>query len=113
MDEGQASHSGDPVESVSDAARERTLPAGEFGTAVYANSSTVDGGSAEVIVGEIPDDRDPTRMLWTARCDCPDHDLLGTFEGRALAEECRKQHLLAEHGPQESQLPCSRPEPPE
>jgi hypothetical protein len=33
---------------------------------------------AEVIIGEIPDAEDSTKLLWTARCDDADHDLLGT-----------------------------------
>ncbi len=53
---------------------------------------------AEVIIGEIPDAEDSTKLLWTARCDDADHDLLGTFETRDQAEAARTTHLQSEHG---------------
>jgi hypothetical protein len=63
-----------------------------------ASSAAQDAGLDEVIVGEIPDADDLTRMLWTARCTIPAHGLLGTFENEAKAENARRQHLLTEHG---------------
>lgn len=52
----------------------------------------------EVIIGEIPDAEDSTKMLWTARCDDPNHDLLGTFHTRDQAEAAKAAHLRSEHG---------------
>src|SRR5665213_1453473 len=69
--------------------------AGEKGT---ADDSAFDAGLGEVIVGEIPDADDLTRMVWTARCTIPAHGLLGTFESPAKAENARRQHLLMMHG---------------
>jgi hypothetical protein len=48
--------------------------------------------ASEVIVGEIPDEHDLTRMLWTARCTL--HGLLGTVDSREEAELLREKHLL-------------------
>lgn len=52
----------------------------------------------EVIIGEIPDARDSTKMLWTARCQDADHDLLGTFDTRDQAEAAGTKHLQSAHG---------------
>jgi hypothetical protein len=75
-----------------------TVSAGEFGDAVDVNSAAEDAGLGEVIVGEIPDANDLSRMLWTARCTIPAHGLLGTFENEEQAENAKQAHLLAQHG---------------
>jgi hypothetical protein len=69
-----------------------TVSAGETGHAV-ADDSAQDAGLEEVIVGEIPDATDITRMLWTARCTNPAHGLLGTYESQEQAEQAKEQHL--------------------
>jgi len=69
--------------------------AGEIGT---ADESAFDAGLGEVIVGEIPDAGDLTRLLWTARCTVPTHGLLGTFATREAAESAKQRHLLLAHG---------------
>jgi hypothetical protein len=74
--------------------------AGEFG---LADDAATDAGLAQVIVGEIPDAGDPSRMLWTARCTVARHGLLGTFEDRAEAEVAKQQHLVTAHGQQIAQ----------
>jgi hypothetical protein len=48
--------------------------------------------ASEVIIGEIPDEHDITKLLWTARCSL--HGLLGTVETREEAELLRERHLL-------------------
>ena len=73
--------------------------AGEKGT---ADDSAFDAGLGEVIVGEIPDADDLTRMLWTARCTVPTHGLLGTFPTHEAAETAKQRHLLMAHGGQVS-----------
>ena len=55
-------------------------------------------GPVRVVVGEIPAAHDPTTMLWTARCEDTEHDLLGHFATRDEAEAARREHLLREHG---------------
>lgn len=72
---------------------DRTLSAGEVGSA-----EGVGGGPYEVIIGEIPAADEPTKMLWTARCREPSHDLLGHFSSRNDAETARVQHLESAHG---------------
>jgi hypothetical protein len=66
-----------------------------------AAGSAQDAGSAEVIVGEIPDASDLTHMLWTTRCTFSAHGLLGTFEDKEAAEKVRGEHLLSKHGRRE------------
>lgn len=75
--------------------QERTLSAGEFGE---ADGATAAQTGAEVFVGEIPAEDDPTTMLWTARCSDPSHDLLGHFPTREDAEAARAEHLGSVHG---------------
>ncbi len=69
---------------------EPTASAGESGAA-----TSVPESGFEVVVGEIPDAEDLTRMLWTARCTV--HGLLGTYPDRVIAEAAREQHLVDEH----------------
>jgi hypothetical protein len=88
---------GDLTRELNERAVEGTLSAGETGE---ADAAAQDAGLGDVIVGEIPDPHDLTRMLWTARCTVPSHGLLGTFEGREAAENARRQHLLVVHGRQ-------------
>jgi hypothetical protein len=72
-----------------------TLPAaGEKGS---ADDSAFDAGLGEVIIGEIPDAGDLTRLLWTARCTVLTHGLLGTFATREAAESAKRRHLLVAH----------------
>jgi hypothetical protein len=78
-----------------------TVSAGEFGDAIDVDSAAEDAGLGEVIVGEIPDAKDLSHMLWTARCTIPAHGLLGTFENEEQAENARRQHLLTVHGRQQ------------
>lgn len=70
-----------------------TVSAGEAGDAV-SEDFTQDAGLEEVVVGEIPDASDITRMLWTARCTNPAHGLLGTYETQEQAEQAKEQHLI-------------------
>jgi hypothetical protein len=65
---------------------------------VAAAAPTEEAGQAEVIVGEIPDAHEITKLVWTARCTFPPHGLLGTFPDRQQAEEMKREHLLAKHG---------------
>jgi hypothetical protein len=102
MDENEETLAAHRPESSGDASSGRTHSAGEMGTAVNTEGSTGTGTEVEVIVGEIPDAKELTRMLWTARCSFADHGLLGTFESQAEAEECRNQHLVREHDHTES-----------
>jgi hypothetical protein len=82
-----------------DAPTDQTFSAGEAGSAVDEAGRTTDGRRLiDVVVGEIPDPERLAHMLWTARCEDAAHDLLGTFDHRAEAEECRQQHLLHAHG---------------
>lgn len=74
---------------------ENTLSAEEFGA---ADGTTGAPTRAEVFVGEIPAEHDPTTMLWTARCSDPSHDLLGHFPTREDAEAARAEHLKTDHG---------------
>jgi hypothetical protein len=85
-------------EDLSEAEAEGSVSAGEAGAAVDAGSASDDAGQAQVIVGEIPDEHDLTKMLWTARCTFPPHGLLGQFGTRDQAERKKEEHLLARHG---------------
>jgi hypothetical protein len=77
-----------------------TASAGETGSAADAVGSRDAGrAEAEVIVGEIPDAEDLTRMLWTARCTVSNHGLLGTYPDRETAEAAKQAHLVDAHGP--------------
>jgi hypothetical protein len=67
-----------------------TISAGESGQAAQRNGG--DAAASEVIIGEIPDEHDITKLLWTARCSL--HGLLGTVETREEAELLREKHLL-------------------
>jgi hypothetical protein len=69
-----------------------TLSAGETGEAKEVRS---DG--AEIVIGEIPAAKDPTTMLWTARCTQTTHDLLGHFDSRSEAEDAGSRHLESQH----------------
>jgi hypothetical protein len=72
----------------------------ESDTSSAGESGKAGGGGvdeAEVIVGEIPMEDDPSTLQWTARCSDPSHDLLGHFESRDEAEGCGNQHLKDEH----------------
>ena len=71
---------------------------GETGEAVDTAGPSTDAGQAEVIVGEIPDAHELTRLVWTARCTFPPHGLLGTFPDREGAEQKKREHLLVKHG---------------
>jgi hypothetical protein len=102
MDNQRAADPGDRTAPEGDGTPDRTVSAGESGSAVGDIGSPT-GGRVDVVVGEIPDPENLAHMLWTARCDCADHGLLGTFEERTLAEECRERHLVEEHGRRESQ----------
>jgi hypothetical protein len=73
-------------------AQDKTLSAGETGEAADAS-----GGGAEIIIGEIPAADDPTTLLWTARCNDADHDLLGHFDTRPEAEAAGTRHLESQH----------------
>jgi hypothetical protein len=53
--------------------------------------------AAEVFVGEIPAEEDPTNMLWTARCSDKAHGLLGHFTDKEEAERAKVEHLRHEH----------------
>jgi hypothetical protein len=77
-----------------DAAEEDTISAGETGEAVAIGDAAQDAGLEEVIVGEIPDASDITRLRWTARCANPAHGLLGTFDCQEQAEQAKEHHLL-------------------
>jgi hypothetical protein len=87
------SDTGEAAEAISP-----TASPGEMGQAAEATSAGEDAGLGEVIVGEIPDPHDLSRMLWTARCTIPAHGLLGTFEEREQAENAKQAHLLSQHG---------------
>jgi hypothetical protein len=84
---------GDSPENLGD-----TFSAGETGEAVDADDAAQDAGLVDVVVGEIPDAHNLTRMLWTARCTVPSHGLLGTFGNQEMAENAKRQHLLVVHG---------------
>jgi hypothetical protein len=83
-------------DDVSEVASGGSDSAGEFGE---AESGATDAGQPEVIVGEIPDVHDTTKMLWTATCLLPSHGLLGTVDSQMEAERLKDSHLLSEHGP--------------
>ena len=70
-----------------------TFSAGEVGDAPIGGVGDIAG--VEVIVGEIPDEHDLTKMLWTARCTI--HGQLGSVASRQDAELLRQKHLLI-HG---------------
>jgi hypothetical protein len=74
------------------ATEEGTVSAGETGSAPEVRLS-----NAEVIIGEIPDAHEPTRLLWTARCSDSDHDLLGQFGTREEAIRAKDEHLSIAH----------------
>ncbi len=86
--------SSDELAGLNGAVDGETVSAGEAGNAV-ADDSARDVGLEEVIVGEIPDAADITRMLWTARCTNPAHGLLGTFGSQEQAEQAKAQHLVS------------------
>jgi hypothetical protein len=88
----------DDRDDLSEAVAESSVSAGEAGAAVDAGGASEDAGQAQVIVGEIPDEHDLTKMLWTARCTFPPHVLLGKFSTREQAEQKKEEHLLARHG---------------
>jgi len=88
----------DGRDDLSEAVAEGSVSAGEAGAAVDAGDASEDAGQAQVIVGEIPDEHDLTKMLWTARCTFPPHGLIGKFDTRDLAERKKEEHLLARHG---------------
>jgi hypothetical protein len=69
-------------------AEDEAVAAGESGRASGGNEDA----KADVLVGEIPDEHDLSRMLWTARCHI--HGLLGTVDSREEAERIRARHLL-------------------
>ena len=69
-----------------------TFSAGETGEAAEDSSA-----KAEIIIGEIPTEEDPSIMQWTARCTDARHDLLGHFETRSEAEAAGAAHLSSEH----------------
>jgi|ERR1022692_3299809 hypothetical protein len=94
----EAKRTTESSDDVSEAMAEGSLSAGETGAALDAGSASEDAGRAQVIVGEIPDEDDLTKMLWTARCTFPPHGLLGKFGTREQAEQKKKEHLLARHG---------------
>jgi hypothetical protein len=71
---------------------------GETGEALDTAAPSTDVGQSEVIVGEIPDAHEITRLVWTARCTFPPHGLLGTFPDREGAELKKREHLLSKHG---------------
>jgi hypothetical protein len=75
---------------------ESTFSAGEVGDATRGGFEDV--ACAEVIVGEIPDEHDLTRMLWTARCTI--HGLLGTVGTREEADLLRSAHLVTDRNVQ-------------
>jgi hypothetical protein len=97
MNDESAEHPDSQFESAKDPTDGETFSAGETGRAVGEADYPLDGGKVEVVVGEIPDPKDLAHMLWTARCDYPEHGLLGTFLERAEAEECRRRHLVGAH----------------
>jgi hypothetical protein len=88
----------DGGDDLSEVPAEEFFSAGEAGAAVDAGGASEDAGQAQVIVGEIPDEHDLTKMLWTARCTFPPHGLLGKFATRSQAEQKKEEHLLARHG---------------
>ena len=94
----EATGTTDGREDLSEAVSEGSVSAGEAGAAVDAGGASEDAGQAQVIVGEIPDEHDLTKMLWTARCTFPPHGLLGRFGTREQAEQKKEEHLLARHG---------------
>ena len=69
-----------------------TVSAGETGDAKEASST-----GAEIIIGEIPAEDDPTTLLWSARCTDAAHDLLGHFDTRSEAEDAGARHLESHH----------------
>lgn len=77
-------------EDKADGNGDRTFSAGEVGDASLGGAGDIAG--VEAIVGEIPDEHDLSRMLWTARCS--QHGLLGTVDTREEAELLRVSHLL-------------------
>jgi hypothetical protein len=87
-----------PGERSEDGGFDDPVSAGEVGQAADANGPASDAGQAEVVVGEIPDADDLTRLVWTARCTFPPHGALGSFESRELAEQAKTSHLLIKHG---------------
>lgn len=77
---------------------EATASAGETGMAADATeSASMHARGAEVVVGEIPDAQDLTRMLWTVRCTFSPHGLLGTYPDHETAEAAKEEHLLYVH----------------
>jgi hypothetical protein len=94
----EARETTDGRDDLSEAVSEGSVSAGEAGAAVDAGGASEDAGQAQVIVGEIPDEHDLTKMLWTARCTFPPHGLLGKFGTREQAEQKKEEHLLARHG---------------
>jgi hypothetical protein len=90
-----------PEREPSDAAPGEQISAGELGEAVDGEAPTRAAGQVEVIIGELPDEHDLSRMLWTARCTFPSHGLLGTVDDRQKAESLKEAHLQEAHdGPQ-------------
>lgn len=72
--------------------QDETFSAGETGGAKEVSSA-----GAEIIIGEVPAEDDPTTLLWTARCTEPTHDLLGNFDSRSQAEEAGALHMETHH----------------
>jgi hypothetical protein len=57
------------------------------------------GHQDEIIIGEIPDEKDLSVMRWTARCTASEHDLLGHYDTREEAEHAGADHLASLHTP--------------
>ena len=72
--------------------QDETISAGETGEATEGSAA-----GAQIIIGEIPAANDPTRMLWTARCTEPTHDLVGRFDTRSDAQAAGARHLESHH----------------
>jgi hypothetical protein len=107
MDEPEDSvqtSSNEDHDNLDQAVEEGSISAGELGEAAETDTPTGDASKAEVIIGEIPDEHDLTKMLWTARCTFPEHGLLGTFDEREDAEKVKLEHLGSEHGKAEAEI---------
>ena len=94
---GKPAGDASPEDDLRTAAREGTISAGETGRAVDGDGPPTRGSDVEVVIGEIPDAHDITVLHWTARCSCPEHDLLGSFDSEQEAHAAKADHLATQH----------------
>jgi hypothetical protein len=96
---GKALEMSKPGDDLAVAAQQGSISAGEGGSATDTETDTPAEslGGANVVIGEIPDARDPTLMRWTARCSVADHGLLGHYDSQAAAQQAKVRHLESQH----------------